>query len=409
MKRTKVAFIGASLRARPCAKELTSRYFDSHEPCAIMDVDAGKMRGWNESLGMTLPAYTDFDIMCTETKPDLVFISTVDAYHAQYVVQALDRKISAISEKPLCINAIQSRDILAAQRRNPEVFAATTHNARYGVIARKLKELLDEGAIGRIRSVDYSEMLDLRHGLSYFRRWNSRKALSGGLQIHKSSHHFDKLNWLLGSKVATLTASGRLVAYGSGAASARSTHCHNCSNPCPYKAEFDPMTQNVFFKYKTPGSYTPDQCIYSPEIDIEDYLNVGLEFANGIPCAYHLVAHAHYEGEVIVFEGEEGRIEAFRRFFRVPGETGSVHDETLKYEQTVTIFRWGNTEPEKHVLQSESGGHGGADTRMYADLFGGNPSPSLATLEDGVQAVLVGAAINKALKSGVKTDVQSLL
>lgn len=374
-----------------------------------MDIDSGKIRGWNESLGMNLPAYTDFDRMCDETKPDVVFISTIDVTHAEYVVKALDRKISAISEKPLCINADQCRDILEAQKRNPEVFAATTHNARYGVIARKLKELLEAGAIGRIRSVNYTETLDLRHGLSYFRRWNGRKELSGGLQIHKSSHHFDKLNWLLDSKVAALTASGSLIAYGSKAAPARSTHCHSCLNPCDHQADFDQMTHDIFFKYQTPGSYTPDQCIYSPEINIEDYLNVGLEFINGVPCAYHLIAHGHYEGEVIVFEGETGRIEAFKRFFRIPGETASIHDETLKYEETVTIFRWGQTEPETYALQAEKGGHGGADVRMYADLFSGNPSPSLATLEDGVQAVLVGAAINDALKTGVKIDVQSLL
>jgi len=408
MKKIRVAMVGASMRARPCAKELESRYSDSHELCAVMDVDLGKIRGWNESLGMTLPAYTDFGLMCEEAKPDLVIISTVDAFHAQYVVQALDRKISAISEKPLCVDATQCWDILEAQRRNPEVFAATTHNARYGATARKLKELLDEGAIGRILSVDYSELLDLRHGLSYFRRWNSRKALSGGLQIHKSSHHFDKLNWLLGSHVASVMASGSLRAYGPKAAPPRSTHCHTCENPCQYQATFDSITEDIFFKHKTPGSYTPDQCIYSPDIDIEDYLNVGLEFANGVPCAYHLVAHAHYEGEVIVFEGERGRIESHRRFFRLPGETGSLHDETIKREETITIFRWG-AEPEKLVIQSEAGGHGGADTRMYADLFSGNPSPILATLEDGVQAVLVGAAINEALKTGAKTDVQALL
>lgn len=396
------------MRGRPCVKELVSRYSDSYELSAIMDVDVGKMRGWNESLDMNFPAYTDFDLLCDEIKPDMVIITTVDAYHAQYVVQALDRKISCISEKPLCVNAEQCRDILEAQRRNPEVFAATTHNARYGVVARKLKELLDNGAIGRVRSVIYSEMLDLRHGLSYFRRWNSRKELSGGLQIHKSSHHFDKLNWLLDSKVSTLTASGKLVAYGSGAAPARSTHCHCCLNPCKYKAKFDPITQDIFFKYKTPGSYTPDQCIYSPEIDIEDCLNVGLEFTNGVFCSYNLIAHAHYEGEFIVFEGEDGRIEASRGFSRILGDDGSIHDETVQSEQIIKIFRWGAL-PEKHVLQTEAGGHGGSDVRMYADIFGDNPSPALATLEDGVQAVLVGVAINEALKTGVKVDVQSLL
>ena len=40
-------------------------------------------------------------------------------------------------------------------------------------------------------------LLDVRHGADYFRRWHRDKANSGGLLVHKATHHFDLVNWWL--------------------------------------------------------------------------------------------------------------------------------------------------------------------------------------------------------------------
>ncbi|MFA6294745.1 MAG: Gfo/Idh/MocA family oxidoreductase, partial [Victivallales bacterium] len=175
----KIALVGASMRICAFVQALKRDYAKTHQLCAVMDIDDGKMRGFNESVGLDLPRYSDFDRMCDETKPDLLLISTVDCFHRDYIVKGLDRKIACISEKPLCVNLEQCRDIIAAQRRNPGIFAATTHNARYHVAACAVKHLLDEDVIGKVNSVSYAEMLDYGHGASYFRRWNRKKELSG--------------------------------------------------------------------------------------------------------------------------------------------------------------------------------------------------------------------------------------
>jgi len=45
--------------------------------------------------------------------------------------------------------------------------------------------------------VTFEWVLDTAHGADYFRRWHREKDKSGGLLIHKSSHHFDLVNWWL--------------------------------------------------------------------------------------------------------------------------------------------------------------------------------------------------------------------
>ena len=398
----KIAFVGASMRIRAFARALKENYAQNHQLCAVMDIDDGKMRGFNDSIGVDLPRFIDFDQMCEEVKPDLLLISTVDCSHRDYIVKSLNRKIAFICEKPLCVNIEQCRDIITAQQRNPEVSAATSHNARYHVAARTVKKLLEEGAIGRVNSVSYAEMLDMEHGASYFRRWNRKKELSGGLQIHKSSHHFDKLNWWLNSRVENIVASGSLRNYGAAASPFRGENCATCphTGKCRFAVDYEKRNYidfELFRKYASEGSYIPDKCVFSPEIDIEDFLNVGLFYVNGVSVNYTLAAHCNYEGETIIFEGDKGRLEMIRR--QQPGSEFSC----------VEIFRFGQSEPEKIELKFEEGSHGGADNRLYEDLFGEAQSGRLATLDDGIQAVLVGIAVNKSLENGSKIDVQSLL
>jgi len=47
-------------------------------------------------------------------------ITTSDYTHADYIVRCLDRKVSCLVEKPLCINAQQCQAIWEAQKRNHE-------------------------------------------------------------------------------------------------------------------------------------------------------------------------------------------------------------------------------------------------------------------------------------------------
>ena len=68
-----------------------------------------------------------------------------------------------------------------------------------------------EGRLGRITSVDLNWYLDTYHGSSYFKRWNRRREMSGGLSIHKSTHHFDLVNWWIGQKPVEAFAYGRSI------------------------------------------------------------------------------------------------------------------------------------------------------------------------------------------------------
>ena len=403
----KVVLIGASMRATAFVNTLRKNFADSYKIVGILDCDPGKMKGFKETYGLEdVPAFTDFDEMCKTVAPDMVIVSTVDATHKEYIVKALDRKIACVSEKPLCVNAEQCREILAARDRNPEVFAVTSHNARYLPMTLKMKELIDQGVIGKVMRMEYAEMLDRFHGTSYFRRWNSRRKNSNGLQLHKSCHHFDKMNFLLNSHAVEVMADGCLTAYGSKVPHKyEGVNCHTCqyAKECP---DYRDYNHKIFQS----DMYTPDLCIYSPEIDIEDNYTASIKFANGVMCSYSLCAHAQYEGEIIIVEGETGRLESRHTYCReVVANDQNVHDDHLVYTSTLRLFRFRQPGFEEIEFAEGSGGHGGADLNVFTDIFSEPPAPTAPTLMDGVQAVLTGCALVESMKTGKKCMVQEQL
>ena len=278
----KVAFVGASKRSGAFTKVLKENFADRYEIVAVMDIDPGKCRGWLQRDGLDVPVFSDFDEMCDTVKPDLNIVTTVDAFHAEYIIRSLDRKIGCISEKPLCISAEQCKAIRAARQRNPEVFAATSHNARYSPLTLKVRELLNSGIIGNVIRMEYTEMLDFRHGPSYFHRWNSRRKFSNGLELHKSCHHFDKMNFLLNSTAVSVSADGQLLMYGKNDPRDFEPDAENCS-----KCSFGKQCQ-YYFEYNKDlyqsEIYTPDMCVYSSDIDIEDNFAAIITFANNVMC-----------------------------------------------------------------------------------------------------------------------------
>ena len=158
-------------------------------------------------------------------------VTTVDATHESCIVQALDRGVDVLTEKPMVIDEKQCQAVLDAEKRSGRTIGVT-FNYRYAPKHQKIKELLMSGAIGRITSVDFSWYLDTTHGADYFRRWHRLRAKSGSLWVHKSTHHFDLVNWWLDADPVEVSAFGSLQRYGKNGAQ-RADNCR----PCPHKSQ----------------------------------------------------------------------------------------------------------------------------------------------------------------------------
>ena len=102
-----------------------------------------------------------------------------------------------VTEKPMTTDESKCQSIIDAQR-NSKGTLIMAFNHRYGKLFTKLKEIIDSKEIGDLISVDLNWYLNTFHGADYFRRWHGLRDKSGTLLLHKSAHHFDLLNWMIG-------------------------------------------------------------------------------------------------------------------------------------------------------------------------------------------------------------------
>lgn len=203
----RAAVVGLGARARMFTEALTGRFAERIELVGLCDPNAHRMAVHNAWIAADhpgrapVPAYAagEFEEMLRRERVDLVVVCGVDRTHDHYIVRALEAGCDVVTEKPMTTDAERARRVLDACRRTGrEVRVA--FNYRYNPLHCAVRELLASGEIGEVGSVHFEWLLDLRHGADYFRRWHRAKANSGGLLVHKSSHHFDLVNWWLGTR-----------------------------------------------------------------------------------------------------------------------------------------------------------------------------------------------------------------
>lgn len=411
---------GLGMFGRP----LVNDYPDSAELVGVMDSNRLRAKAALGMLEVDLPVYTDFDQMIAELSPDGVCVATTDSTHADFVIRSLRAGCRVYCEKPLCTTAAQLREIEAAAR-SASAEGFVTHNARYNAGRWKLRQCIQSGLIGEVQHMEFVENLDMSHGASYFRRWHRLKRNSGGLLIHKASHHFDVLNWLVdGSKPERLRAAGGTYFYGK-AGPFRGERCSNCAHTKECRFYMD-LSANEQLTSLYGGSdvggpesvdgYHRDGCVFDAEIDAEDHVSVLYNYENGVRVNYTLAAYSDWEGNTIFVQGTNGRLEFTQmhmlnaRESGPDGEaTGPIHRQVLRHYDF-----WQGTCKEIALPEAREGGHGGADPALRDHLFGldwAAPRPdSMAPLDQGMQAVLIGVAANESIaRGGAEIDVQALL
>jgi predicted dehydrogenase len=429
--RRRCAVVGLGARARLFTAALAGPYADRVELVGFCDVNPHRMAVHNEWIGAPVPAYAagDFTEMLRRERVDLVVVCTVDRTHDHYIVQALEAGCDVVTEKPMTTDADRARRILDAQRRTGrEVRVA--FNYRYNPVHAAVRETIAAGEIGEIGSVHFEWLLDLRHGADYFRRWHREKANSGGLMVHKATHHFDLVNWWLGTEPETVYAQGGLFFYGDEAGRRRGlardyTRAHGAASaqddPFAVRLADSPLLTALYLDAEATDGYQRDQNVFGPGVTIEDDMAVLVRYASGATLTYHLTAYAPWEGYRISFNGSEGRLELLveestwtRSEVQVRGDTAVLHGDPVgdtagRTELTLRRF-W---EPPREIkVRAGEGGHGGGDVRMLADLFGepqADPLGRVADAVDGARSLVTGLAANRSFESGGPVRTRDLL
>jgi predicted dehydrogenase len=280
--------------------------------------------------------------------------------------------------------------------------------------------MLMANAIGDVLSVDFTWLLNTVHGADYFRRWHSRKEISGGLMVHKATHHFDLVNWWLGAQPELVWAHGKHEYYTPAMAKRMGLKSHHerCRT-CPEKKECsfyfdlsaDPGLKALYWDNEHHDGYFRDQCVWRPEINIEDTMNVIVRYNTGATLNYSLNAFNAWEGYRIAFNGTKGRLEhEIVEQAYVAGATmtqGGIEEEGVRTRLIPLRSEAQDIEP-----WTGTGGHGGGDDVMLNEIFGVAQADKYKRVSDeraGAYSILVGAAANRCFETGQPVKIGELV
>ena len=422
-KRKRYAQVGVGSRARMFQDALWGPHKDQGELVAICDVNPGRLAlasRWASEAGAAPPRTylaSDFDRMLREQKVDALIVTTPDATHDDYIVRALDSGVDAITEKPMTTDAAKVQRILDAAKRSGR-HVRVTFNYRYSPFRSQVKQMLMDGAIGDVMSVDFQWLLNTVHGADYFRRWHSDKKISGGLMVHKSTHHFDLVNWWLSDMPATVTAMGKREFYTPAMArrlGLQGPHqrCLTCpeKDKCSFYFDLreDPGLRALYLDNEKYDGYYRDRCVWRPEISIEDTMNVVVGYQGGATLSYSLNAFNAWEGYHVAFNGTKGRLEhSVVEQAGVAGASGPQGDDQI----TTRLLPLRG--PAREIEPSTGkGGHGGGDAVLLADIFDPNaprdPLLRAADERSGAASCLIGIAANRCFETGGTVRIDSLV
>jgi predicted dehydrogenase len=310
-------------------------------------------------------------------------------------------------EKPISPSEKECREILALAKKKGRI-VAVCHVLRYSPYFVKLKEMMHNGSIGKIISMQHLEPIHHIHmSHSYVRgNWHNSKETTP-IILAKSCHDLDIVKWMLEKHCTHMSAHGDLKWFRKENApegsTARCTDGCKVEGECPYSAKriyydrrqwlhhFDlpedkSKQGDVIMDYLKNSNF--GKCVYQMDNDQPDHYTTNMLFEDNITVAFSMEAFTSYDG----------------RRTRVMGSLGDIVGDMTSFKHT--DFRTGKVTEWKQ----ETDGHGGGDWRLAADFVQAvskqDPSLLTSTIDASIESHVMGFAAEKSRKEKITVPIK---
>ena len=316
------------------------------------------------------------DILSVPKFADVAIISTQDSLHYAPAMKALEMGYDLLLEKPIAVTEEQCINIRKqAEKYGRKVMVC--HVLRYTAFYRKLKELIDSGAVGNVISVAHEECVGHVHqSHSYVRgNWGNEKR-SNFMLLTKSCHDLDLIQWLMNKKCTSIQSFGALSYFVRKNAPENSPeYCiQGCpeADTCPYNAVklYLQDKSNTWFRTTATKKVNPTdedvlaaitntqygKCVYKCDNDVVDHQTVNMEFEDHSTAVFTM--------------------SAFNKGGRRTHIMGTKGEMICDFEaDEIILYQFENREEvllhpaEEPVDGTLVGGHGGGDTGIVHALY----------------------------------------
>jgi predicted dehydrogenase len=340
------------------------------------------------------------DILETAQLADVAIICTQDRMHYEPALKALALGYHVLLEKPMAITPQQCLTMNEYAKKYHKIFSIC-HVLRYTQFFSTIKQLLDEGRIGKPISIQHNENVAYWHHAHSYVRGNWRNSeTSSPMILAKSCHDMDILLWLVDADCVRISSFGSLTHFKkeNAPAGAPERCLDGCSfdYECPYHAAKIYLTENTGWpasvisvdssmeariKALKEGPY--GRCVYHCDNNVVDHQVVNIEFANETTATFTMCAFTNDNNRTIKLMGTKAEIR------------GSME----KNEIEITDFASGSKELIYLNEKNTKNGHGGGDMGLIRDFVrlvqNEGVSEGLTSAQTALQSHLMAFAAEK--------------
>lgn len=319
--------------------------------------DASCFSDWKEILGK-------------EKMADVAIIATMDQMHYAPAIAALKLGYDLLLEKPISPSLKECEEIASlAKAEGRKVLVC--HVLRYTPFFQLVKQLVSDGAIGDIVSIQHNENVGYLHQVSSFVRGNWRKASDASPMIlQKSCHDLDILQWLAESEAEVVSSFGGLYYFKKeNAPDGAPEYCMDgCAHSlrCPYYAPKIYLGDSRFdwMKGAVAVDISPEniskvlprsqygRCVFHCDNDVVDHQVVNIRFKNNITVAFTMCAFTQHIDRTLKIMGTKGELK------------GKMNDDGNE----IRVFNFETGVSATYYPALASSGHGGGDAGIVRDL-----------------------------------------
>lgn len=411
-----VAVMGAGNRGRGY-QWYGKKFPDTMKIVAVADINEYRRNAMADSWGVPKERrFSDYrDLIKASEKgklADILLVTLPDSLHYDATMKGMERGYDVLVEKPMAQSSKECLDLLAKQRETGRI-VGVCHVLRYAPYYEAIKSAIDRGLIGKIMSIQHTELVDMLHtSHSYVRgNWRNSKQ-STPMIISKCCHDLDLINWFIGARCTHASAEGEQRYF---CAKNRPKGAPaRCTDGCPYEKDCVYSAIKTYVRRRKwtgpldlPRGATDEQvtkilaaspysrCVFACDNDQPEQYAAALRFENGVSVAFSYEALSPVGQRRTRIIGTKGMIEGGGTGFRLTDlATGKHWDWNMKVQD---------------VPGYERQGHGGGDLRLVRDFLMAvdrrDPSLLTSSLEASVESHLIGFACEESRLTGRKIRI----
>lgn len=185
----KAVLIGCGAMSRAWLE--ACRQIDGLHVAGLIDIDVARARGRAEEFSLPdVATGAELGPVLQQVQPDVVFDVAVPGARRVIVLDALAHGCHVLSEKPLATSLAEARDIVDAARQAGRI-VAVVQNRRYLSAVRRIRHVIDSGALGRPTSLHCDFFLAPHFG-------GFREEMDHVLLLDMAIHTFDAARAMTG-------------------------------------------------------------------------------------------------------------------------------------------------------------------------------------------------------------------